>query len=566
MMTRGSTIWWLPWLLVVVAAFPLSAAQPLGPARPAAGLDTVVIGILQEQEPQILHPLFSGQATAIAVLTTVFTPDAQRDEKWRLFPVGVEYLPNVKDGTWKVDGETMTLTWKLKPRLWHDGRRVTCADYIFTYNVAKNEDVRTIVDRSVFGRIANIACPTGATGLEVAVNWRGHYPYAHEAILGDPRLRAVPSHLLGPLFRSNPTKLRDTPFGHDPHATIGDGPYRIVKWQRGRSLTVQSLGMHPILGDPQIKRITWRFMPPEALVANMLSGAIDAISGVGVPFGQAIQLERQANTRYRVFFEPGLLWEHIDFNLDNPLLADIRTRRAIAHAVNRTQIAQQLFFGKQPVAHTYLPPRHPGFTDAVQKYRYDPARAHALLRDAGFAPGPDGIMVNAAGQRLSLELNSTEGSRVREQVESLIREQLRQVGIEITILNLPARILFEEFTRARKFKALAMYSWIFSPTDGCDRLYTSDAIPTESDRTGQNVPGYRNPEMDKACKAASRELNEATRNRLLNESARIFSRDLPALPLFFRVEVGAAKAGLKNFRPTAILPIETWNAHKWYWE
>ncbi len=81
---------------------------------------------------------------------------------------------------------------------------------------------------------------------------------------------------------------------------------------------------------------------------------------------------------------------------------------------------------------------------------------------------------------------------------------------------------------------------------------------------GNNYPGYRNAEMDRICKAISREIDEEKRNRLLNDSAKIFARDLPALPLLTRPELGAAKPGLHNF----VISIQsvTWNAHRWYWE
>ncbi|OLD43046.1 MAG: hypothetical protein AUI83_18795 [Armatimonadetes bacterium 13_1_40CM_3_65_7] len=204
------------------------------------------------------------------------------------------------------------------------------------------------------------------------------------------------------------------------------------------------------------------------------------------------------------------------------------------------------------MSHTYLPPRHPGYTDAVQKYPFDPARARALLQEAGFTPGSDGILRNAAGQRLSLELNTTAGNRVREQVEQIIQQNLKEIGIEITIQNFPARVYFGEITNQRKFKALAMYAWVMSPI---------------SEWAGQNYPGYKNADMDKTCKAASHEVDEARRNKLLNDSTVIFSRDLPALPLYVRASVAAVKNGLQNFTALQLSQAyETWNASKWYWQ
>lgn len=545
--------------LLTVTVYPAAMVQ----AQPAAGRDTVVIGI--SQEPDFLNPMFAEMAAAAEVTLTIFTNDVQRDNTWKLFPQGVAYLPSLKDGTWKLDGDKMTLVWKVKARNWSDGKPVTCGDYVFGNSVARNEQVPVIV-RDLTNRIANVLCTKGADGLDITVNWKERFAFAN---VGLTEYGALPRHAMERYYRDNPAKLNEAPYGNDPKFTVGDGAYKLVEWRKGSSMTVESVGNHPIFGTPKIRRITWRFIPDtNALVANMLSGAIDTISTTGITFDQAVQLDKQSGGRFKVYFEPGLIWEHIDLNLDNPLLQDVRVRRALVHGINREAISQQLFEGKQPVANTYLPPRHPGYTDAVQKYPYDPARARALLQEAGFTPGPDGIMRNAAGQRLSFELNTTAGNRVREQVEQIIQQNLKDAGIEITIQNYPARVFFGEITNQRKYKALAMYAWIMSPISDCDQLYTTDGIPNESNGwAGQNYPGYKNADMDRACKAGSREVDEAKRNQLLNDSAKIFARDLPAIPLYFRVGVAAAKTGLQNFLPADLVGIySTWNAHRWLWQ
>jgi peptide/nickel transport system substrate-binding protein len=303
----------------------------------------------------------------------------------------------------------------------------------------------------------------------------------------------------------------------------------------------------------------------------MLSGAIDAIGTIGVSFDQAVELDRQSRGRFKVFFEEGLIWEHIDLNLDNPLLADVRVRRAILHGINREQMVQQLFAGKQPVSHTYLPTRHPGYPrndQGLTKYPFDQARARALLQEAGFTAGPDSILRNAQGQRLSLELGTTSGNRVREQVEQIIQQNLREIGIEIKIQNHPARVFFSEVTNRRKFTGMAMYAWVMSPISDCDQLFTSDGIPNESNGwAGQNYPGYKNAEMDRLCKASSREVDEAKRNALLNQTTQLYSRDIPALPLYVRASVAAAKPGLQGFTAVQLSgTYETWNVHRWFWQ
>src|SRR5439155_12650515 len=97
---------------------------------------------------------------------------------------------------------------------------------------------------------------------------------------------------------------------------------------------------------------------------------------------------------------------------------------------------------------------------------------------------------------------------------------------------------------------------------------TADGIPNDANGwAGQNYPGYKNADMDKTCKAASHEVDEARRNKLLNDSTVIFSRDLPALPLYVRASVAAVKNGLQNFTALQLSQAyETWNASKWYWQ
>ena len=555
------------WLLFMLSAALTLTMVPLAGAQapaPAAGRDTVVIG--SSQEPDFLSPFFAEMAASQEVLNTLFTSDVQRDHTWKLAAEGAAKIPTLKDGDWIVKGTTMTLTWTIKSRKWNDGTPVTCADYVFTNNVARNEQVPVVV-RDITNRIANIVCPDGATGRKIVVNWKELHPFANLQV---NEYGALPRHVIDPMYKANPSKLHEAPYGNEPKVTITDGAYKITEWRKGSSLTVEQNPLYFEGLQDGIKKIIWRFIPDtNALVANMLSGAIDVIGEIGITFDQALQLSRQAQGRgIVVHFTEGLIWEHIDFNFDNPLLKDVRVRRALTHGINRELIVQQLFDGKQPVAHTYLPPKHPGYASDVTKYAYDPARARALLQEAGFTPGPDGIMRNAAGQRLALELNTTAGNRVREQVEQIIQQNLREIGVEITIQNFPARVYFGDITNHRKFKALAMYAWLFDPTSHCDLFYTSDGIPNEANGwSGQNYPGYRSERMDKACKTASRELDEAKRNNLLKESAKIFAEDLPAMPLYYRVSVSAVKAELAPFNPTGLSGIyETYNAHRWAWK
>lgn len=560
--------WAVSGLCYCILLVTLASPSPAGvESRPAVNRETVVIGATGE--PDTLNPLFYDADISESVLYSIYTPDVHRDAAWKAFPLGVEYLPSLQDGTWRVQGERMTLLWRIRPRRWHDGRPVTCADYVFTDRVARDERVPTHLDVRFFaGRVAGVLCPRGAGGRDVMVTWSERDGGAADSILGFNRFK-IPRHVLEPFYRSNPSRLDATPFGFEPGMTIGDGAFRLVEWRRGESLTVEAVADHPIFGSPKVKRVVWRFLRTLAeLVAARRSGTID-VSPLGpLTLDEGVELERQPQSPFRAYFSVNGLLEHIDFNLDNPFLKDLRVRRAIAHAVNRTQIVQRFYHGKPPVAHSYWPPRHSGYSDAVPKYPYNPARARALLRESGFVEGSDGILRDGSGRRLSLELSTT-GASPRPEQARLIQEQLGQVGIEVTVLSFPARVLFTEILPRRRFKGLVMYAFTISPgAANCNPRYSSTSIPTEANGwIGGNFTGYRSAEMDEVCERGFRELDVPTRIGAQRQVARVFARDLPTLPLFWRLTTVAAKQGLRNFSiGTPFYGEEMWNVPQWYWE
>ena len=555
----------LLWVLVLAAATLSAEAQ----SGPAAGRNEVVLGLTDE--PRTLHPIFLGGADSAGdeILRTMFIPAVEVDANWRYLPKGVEALPTLADGTWKVDGERMTLLWRLRRRNWHDGRPVTCGDYLFTWTVARDERVRSTstvpIDQAPIRRISAITCPRGAGGLEISVQWKERSASANLAIIPFVGRRwdaALPRHIFESIYRQQPGRLWDV-YSPDPQLAIGDGAYRLLEWRKGSSLSVVAVQNHPVFGSPKITRITWRFASDADLISNFLRGDLDV--SPFVVYDPALETQFRATGGARLVFSPPTIWEHIDLNLDNPLLQDLRVRRALAHGINRTRLVQELFKGRQPVAHSYLAPRHQGYTEDLPRYPYDPARAKALLAQAGFTLGQDGVLRSASGQRLSLELASTEGAPVRLRVSQVIQQQMGEIGVEIVIANYPRRVFFTDIVQRRHFKAMAMYAWAYGPSPDCGN-YTSGAIPSEANGwVGGNYPGFRNVEMDQICKAIRSELDEAKRTRLLRTSASIVARDLPVLPLYYRSEFVAVKEGLQNIAPTGDASPLTWNAHTWYW-
>ena len=305
------------------------------------------------------------------------------------------------------------------------------------------------------------------------------------------------------------------------------------------------------------------------LEANLLSGSIDMIAGeLGLNVDQALAFEQRHGDRFHVQFNPGLIYEHIDLMLDNPVLADRRVRQALMYALDRKVISERLFGGKQPVADTGVNPLDWVYADDVPRYPHDLKKAAELLDAAGWTRRGNEVRTNAAGAPLRFTLMTTAGNRTRELVQQVLQSQWKAAGIEVRINNEPARVFFGETVTKRKFAAMAMFAWISAPESVPRTTLHSEEIPTEANNwSGQNYTGYKNPDLDKILETIELELDRSKRKSMWRELQHIYATELPALPLYFRANSFIMPPWLAGVKPTGhqyptTLWVEDWAVKK----
>jgi len=541
--------------LAIVVSLGLLPAIP-SPAVAQQQKDTVVIGM--GQEPDCLNSSFCSMAAGSAVLNALFVGMIEYNDQWKLVPRRAEKIPTVKDGDWQLlPNKKMKVTYKLrKTYTWHDGQPVTALDTSWTYLMLRNPRSPTL-SRFIIRKIDNMLVPNPNDPYTLVVQWNEIYPFANTGHT------TLPKHVMEREYNQDPSKLKTH---KQSTAPIGSGPYKFVEWVPGSHITLEAYDKFPG-GPAKIKRQVWRFiLDSTVLQANQIAGQIDATEINNFSIDQMIEIEKR-NPQVTAHYTPSLTWEHIDLNLDNEWLKDKRVRQAIIHAINRDEMAAKLFLGKQPVAHTWLPERHEGHNAKVKKYAYDPARAKALLAEAGFKPGPDGILRDAAGKRVEMTIMTTAGNAQREQVEVIMKDQLKEVGIDLKIDNRPASVLFGQVTRRRQFPHMVMYAWVMSPLSLGNTLWHSSQIPTPANNfEGQNGPGWRNAENDKLIDQIVTELDSAKRIQLFQREQEIWVDELPAIPLFFRLSLTTSKKALQNVKPAGLSGTYiTWNSEEWFW-
>lgn len=513
----------------------------------------IIVGM--SQEPDSLDPLFGQMSASSQVLGACFKDFVERDHTWRLYAKVAKEMPSFENGLWKLlPGGKMETTWHIKPEArWEDGKPVTAYDAIFAHQVIMDDRV-PVVSRDVDRRIEKMTAPDSLT---LVVTWKEHFAYA------DLGHTILPKHLLEPVYKKDPANYYQSFYNSDP---MGNGPYNVGKWIPGSQIVTNENPFYSF-EKPKLQKVIFKFIPDtNTLMANVISGSIDAVTPApGLTFDQGRELAKGKRKNIEVIFTPGIVWEHIDFNLDDPWLKDKRVRQALLYAIDRDKLSEVLFEKIQPVADSWLPSRHYGYNPNVKKYPYDPAKAKQLFAEAGWKPGPDGILRNAKGERMHLLLMSTAGDNTREQVEQILQSQWKNVGVEIEIKNEPGKVLFGNTIKYRKFPHMVMYAWTMSPIADGESLWTIDNIPSKNNNwQGQNNAGWRNEEANKIDHQVPTELDSKKRAELLRKEQEIWTEELPSIPLFFRSDVSVIKKGLREWLPTGTSTPITWNSQVWY--
>ena len=547
--------------MVVLAATLIAGISP-GVAR--AARDELIIGI--SQFPTGFHPNLSSHVALSLIHGMSRRPFTVFDADWKLICLLCVKLPNRQDGTirdWQTDDGKPGLEVDYAIRddaVWGDGTPVSTKDVLFTWKIGRIPEAG-INNQELYRRMEKVIAHDDK---RFTIQWNKRTCDA-EAIND---FEIVPSHLEAGAA-ADPTQYRSrNAYDSDPtNPGLYFGPYRITQVEPGASVTLEP---NPTWWGqkPQFKRVVVRTIEnTAALEANLLSGDIDYIAGeAGVSLDQALEFEKRHGDDYNVVFKPGLFYEHIDLKLDNPILADLRVRRALLHGIDREAISARLFEGKQPVANTSVHPLDSVYIEDVRKYPFDAALAKQLLNEAGWTDIRDGIRHNAAGEPLRLEIMTTSGDRVRELVEQVIQSNLRDAGVDLRIRNEPARVYFGRTLQQRRYTGMAMFAWFSSPNNIPRSNMHSSMIPAEKNGwSGQNYTGYASSVMDEAIDKVEIECGEAEQAKWWRTIQTNYAENLPVLPLYFRSNAFIIPKWLSDITPTghqypSTLWIETWTA------
>ncbi len=390
-------------LFMLVAAMLVAAV----PFQAMAAKDSVTIGM--RLEPPGLDPT-TGAAAAISQITlyNVFETLTRLDNNGAVHPMLAS--------SWDVSDDGKSYTFHLlKGVKFHDGTNLNAHDVKWTFERNGAKDSRN-KRKKIYANMTKISVPDAHTVVIKLENRNGLLPF---------KLAQATASIIGKeSAKNNETK------------PIGSGPYRFVRWTKGDSVDLTLFKGHRDAGSLTIKTVQFRFIKDAAAqVAALLAGDLDYQPGLSAPelFADLSQhpdfVGLKGNTEGETI---------LSINNKSGALADVRVRRAIAHAIDREAVIEAGGSGYGTPIGTHFAPHHPAYVDLTGNSNYDPAKAKALLKEAG----------HGDGLKLNLKLPPVTYARRGGEV---IADQLGKVGIEVEIENVEWAVWLDKVYKNKQY-------------------------------------------------------------------------------------------------------------------
>jgi peptide/nickel transport system substrate-binding protein len=488
---------------------------------------------------------------------------AHLDNGGVLHPQLAEAVPTLENGLWRVfpDGR-METTWRIRPDArWHDGTPLTADDLLFAARLAMDRDLPVFAH---FGASA-VDEVQARDARTVVVTWREPYIQADTMFTAvfPPFALPVPAHLLERAYTEDKASFTQLPFWNE--AFVGAGPYKLRDWVKGSHLQLAA-NEHYILGKPLVDEVEVKFIPDHTtLVANILAGTVELTLGRSVSLEQGLTARDQwREGRMEIKFNNWIVVYPQLLNPNPAVVADVRFRRALLHAIDRDQMAETLQAGMVPVAHSWVNPTAAEyrFIDrAIVRYEHDPRRAAALLEEIGYTRSSDGAYRDRGNERLSVELRTTADNEIHGRTIFPIVDHWQRLGVGVEPNLIPV-----QRQRDREYRANSPAFEMLQQGNDLGSLVThhSREIPlSENNYVGRSKHRYRSAEFDGLIDRYFATIPMPERMDVLAQLMHHITDQLVIMGIFYNVAPSLIGNRLVNVTPGGERATQAWNAHLW---
>lgn len=315
---------------------------------------------------------------------------------------------------------------------------------------------------------------------------------------------------------------------------VGTGPFRFVSQQIDQEVVIERNPQSWAV-VPKLERVRFAVVPDTITESLELEKGSGDVAVNSLPIDSLPVLAARPDLRMEE--TGGTEIQYLAFNLRDPLLADVRVRRAIACAIDRDLIIRTMLRGHAQPAVSLLPESHWAWNGDVERYNYDLARAQSLLDAAGHRRGRDGVRFH-----LTMKTSNDEGTRL---LAAVLQQQLAKVGIALDLRSFEFATFYSDVTRG----AFQMYSLRWIGGNEQPDIFSYAFLSANFSPKGANRSHYSNARLDNVLNDAAENEDMARRRKDYVEAQQILARDLPAFNLWYLNTIVVHNSRLTNVIP-----------------
>ncbi len=524
----------------VAAVLTLTLGAP-GSGQPARHPYTTphVLRYATAEDINSLDPHLSSQLTVTYLSSLTMAWLVKSGPHNEPVPELATVVPTKANGGISPDGRTITYHLRRGVK-WSDGAPFDADDVVFSIKTVQNPATNE-VGRDGWDLIDRIDEPDKFTVAVHLTKPYAGYAYTFFSSMGaNPCV--LPKHLLGSL-----TTINDAPYNALP---VGIGPFRYVAWHRGDSVELEA-NPNYFRGLPKLQRIIFKIVPDRNTVLTQLqSHELDLWLPVTANYVDRVK----AIPGDDVLREPSFAFDHLDFNLSHPILADLAVRRALEYALDRETIRLKIRHGLGTLSESLFGPTHPDY-HPIALVPFDLATARRLLERDGWNVGADGVRIKN-GQRLELVFVIPSGVPDSEAIAELIRQTWAQAGVALDVQRYPSNVLFalaadHGIINTGRFD-VTLYGSVLDGSGDVSAFFACASIPP----AGENVMHFCDPIAERAMSGFESEYDLAQQKPYAYRLTDRLAEQVPQVVLGIRDAIFAYNSDLKNFHPNAVAAFD----------
>jgi peptide/nickel transport system substrate-binding protein len=476
-----------------------------------------------------------------------------------MFPVAFHLTPDFKvtlnedllESAEQTSEDPQTIVYKIKPNaVWSDDTPVSADDFIYLWKNL-NGTIKTNDVSSTTGYDQMESVEGSDNGKTVTVVFKD--PFRDWKSMFASGNYILPAH-----YVEKQSGGWNTGLDKNPENMPSAGWFKVENYTPGQSLTMVRNDKY-FGAKSNLDSVVFRFLPESTTQpAALQNNEVDLIYPQP-QLDQVTQVKALPDVTSQINFGP--TFEHFDFNFKNEHLADLKVRQAIAKGINIEELVnrtvKQFSDQAQPLGNRiYMITQPDQYQDHFGEYgKGDTAAATALLEEAGYAKGGDGIYAKG-GKKLSLRISTTAGNQLRETQEELFQAQMKEIGVDIKIANADSQKFFGDWLPNGNFD-IANFAWVGSPfsISGSQATYITGG--------GGNYGSYASDKVDQLFKQAMGEFDDAKATELGNQIDQQITADMATIPLYQKPTFIAWRNTFGNIADNSTQDGPFWNANLW---